>query len=71
MVRASPGSPLVGETLESADIGNRTGVAVVAVQRGDEVIDSLGAETTLGEGDTLIVVSTPDGCATFEETLTG
>ncbi|GAA0548546.1 TrkA C-terminal domain-containing protein [Halorubrum ejinorense] len=66
-----PGSPLVGETLESADIGNRTGVAVVAIQRGDEVIDSPGAETTLGEGDTLIVVGTPDDCATFEEILTG
>jgi TrkA domain protein len=66
-----PGSPLAGETLESADIGNRTGVAVVAIQRGDEVIDSPGAETILGEGDTLIVVGTPDDCAAFEETLTG
>jgi TrkA domain protein len=66
-----PGSPLAGETLESADIGNRTGVAVVAIQRGDEVIDSPGAETILGEGDTLIGVGTPDDCAAFEETLTG
>lgn len=65
-----PGSPLVGETLESADIGNRTGLAVVAIQRGDEVIDSPDAETTLREGDTVIGVGTPDDCAAFEELLT-
>ena len=65
-----PGSPLVGETLASADIGNRTGLAVVAIQRGDEVLDSPGAETTLREGDTLIGVGTRENCAAFEEILT-
>jgi TrkA domain protein len=65
-----PGSPLVGETLASADIGNRTGLAVVAIQRGDEVIDSPDAETTLREGDTIIGVGTRDNCAAFEEILT-
>jgi len=66
-----PGSPLVGETLESADIGNRTGLAVVAIQRDDGVLDSPGAETTLREGDTVIGVGTPENCAAFEELLTG
>ncbi|GAB7010026.1 cation:proton antiporter regulatory subunit [Halorubrum trueperi] len=65
-----PGSPLIGETLESADIGNRTGIAIVAIQRGDEVIDSPGAGTTLREADTLIGVGTPENCAAFEEILT-
>ncbi|TKX86451.1 potassium transporter TrkA [Halorubrum sp. SS5] len=65
-----PGSPLVGETLESADIGNRTGLAVVAIQRDDEVLDSPGAGTTLREGDTLIGVGTPENCEAFEEILT-
>ncbi|GAA0723456.1 TrkA domain protein [Halorubrum trapanicum] len=65
-----PGSPLVGETLESADIGNRTGLAIVAIQRGEEVLDSPGAGTTLCEGDTLIGVGTRENCAAFEEILT-
>ncbi|MUW14016.1 potassium transporter TrkA [Halorubrum sp. CBA1125] len=52
-----PGSPLIGETLESADIGNRTGLAVVAIQREDAVIDSPGADTILREGDTVIGVA--------------
>jgi len=66
-----PGSPLVDETLESADIGNRTGLTIVAIQRDGEVIDSPGAETTLREGDTLIGVGTPENCEAFEEILTG
>jgi TrkA domain protein len=65
-----PGSPLIGETLESADVGNRTGLAVVAIQRDDEVIDSPTADTTLREGDTIIGVGTPENCAAFEEILT-
>lgn len=66
-----PGSPLVDETLESADVGNRTGLTIVAIQREGEVIDSPGAETALREGDTLIGVGTPENCAAFEDVLTG
>ena len=64
-----PGSPLVGETLESADIGNRTGLAIVAIQREAEVIDSPAADTTLREGDTLIGVGTRENCTAFESIL--
>lgn len=65
-----PGSPLIGETLESADIGNRTGFTIVAIQRGEETIDSPPAATTLAEGDTLIGVGTRENCEAFEELLT-
>jgi len=65
-----PGSPLVGETLEGAAIGNQTGLAVVAIQRGDELVDSPSADTALHEGDTVIGVGTPEDCAAFEELLT-
>ncbi|WP_418283942.1 cation:proton antiporter regulatory subunit [Halorubrum sp. DTA46] len=64
-----PGSPLIGESLESADIGNRTGLAIVAIQRDDDVIDSPDASTTLRESDTLIGVGTRENCAAFEEIL--
>ena len=64
-----PGSPLVGETLESADIGNRSGLTIVAIQRGDAVVDSPDADTTLHEGDTLIGVGTRENCTAFEAML--
>ncbi|GAB3701456.1 TrkA C-terminal domain-containing protein [Halorubrum pallidum] len=65
-----PGSPLVGETLESADIGNRTGISIVAIQRGEGVVDSPEADTVLKEGDTVIAVGTREDCAAFEDLLT-
>jgi len=65
-----PGSALIGETLESADVGNRTGLTVVAVQRDDETIDSPPADTLLKEGDTVIGVGTPENCEAFESLLT-
>lgn len=64
-----PGSNLIGETLESAGIGNRTGLTVVAIQRDDTTIDSPPADTTLNEGDTLIGVGTREDCEAFEELL--
>lgn len=65
-----PGSALTGETLGSADIGNRTGFTIVAIQRGEETIDSPPADTTLAEGDTLIGVGTRENCEAFKELLT-
>ena len=65
-----PGSPLVGETLESADIGNRTGISIVAIQRGEGVVDSPEADTVLQESDTVIAVGTREDCAAFEDLLT-
>jgi len=64
-----PGSPLIGETPESADIGNQTGLTIVAIQRDDAVIDSPDADTTLREGDTLIGVGTRENCKAFESML--
>jgi len=65
-----PGSVLIGETLEGADIGNRTGFTVVAIRRGEETIDSPAADTGLEEGDTLIGIGTRENCEAFEELLT-
>ncbi|WP_284010134.1 cation:proton antiporter regulatory subunit [Haloarcula pelagica] len=64
-------SPLVGETLRSADVGQRTGVTVVAVQREDEVLSDTLAETEIRAGDTLVVVGDRDSCDQFEALLAG
>jgi TrkA domain protein len=65
----APGSGLIGETLESAHIGNRTGVTIIAIQRDEQTIDSPPADTDFQEGDTLIVIGTPENCEAFEEVL--
>ncbi|MBP1923117.1 TrkA domain protein [Halorubrum alkaliphilum] len=65
-----PGSNLIGETLESADIANETGLTIVAIQRDDETIDSPPADTRLKEGDTVIGVGTRENCEAFETLLT-
>ncbi|WP_435126282.1 cation:proton antiporter regulatory subunit [Halobaculum sp. D14] len=58
-------SPLVGQTLQDADVRGRTGVTVIAVQRGDETIRNPFPDTTLTDGDTVIVVGTDDQMDAF------
>jgi TrkA domain protein len=65
------GSPLVGETLESAAVGRDTGVTVVAIQRGEEVLSAPDSTTTITAGDTLVVVGDRESCNAFEVLLTG
>ena len=64
-------SPLVGETLESAAVGRKTGVTVVAIQRGEEVLGAPGPDTEILAGDTLVVVGDRESCESFEELLDG
>jgi TrkA domain protein len=65
------GSPLAGQTLGDAAVGERTGVTVVAVQRDGNVIAGPGPETTIEAGDTLVVVGDRESCEAFEATLLG
>ncbi|GCF13457.1 potassium transporter TrkA [Haloarcula mannanilytica] len=64
-------SPLVGETLVSANVGQRTGVTVIAIQRDGEVISGPAPTTTIAAGDTLVVVGERESCEAFEDLLTG
>jgi TrkA domain protein len=66
-----PGSPLVGETISGAGVGARTGVNIVAIRRSEETIDSPTPDTTLEEGDTLVVIGTREECENFETLLSG
>ena len=65
------GSPLIGETLESASIGRETGVTIVAIERDDEIIPSPGADESFEVGDTLVIVGDKESCNEFEALLTG
>lgn len=48
-------SELVGQTLGEAEIGKRTGVTVLAVQRGDTTVSSPDADTRIKADDKLVV----------------
>ncbi len=57
-VLLSPSSPLIGQTPVSAALSSRLGVLLVAVQRGDDYIDS-APDLTMAEGD-IIYVAGPE-----------
>lgn len=51
-------SPLVGETLREANIRSRTGVSVIAVQRGQETVSNPDPTFELEVGDLLVGIGT-------------
>lgn len=55
-------SPFAGKTIGESQIRTRTGASVVALIRdGGEVVPSPTPDDTIGTGDTLVVVGTPQG----------
>jgi Trk K+ transport system NAD-binding subunit len=62
---------LVGQTIAEANIRDRTGCTVVAIERGDEVITEIGADTRIEPGDEIVVAGTGDGIHTFERVFDG
>ncbi|GAB3034546.1 cation:proton antiporter regulatory subunit [Natronobiforma cellulositropha] len=62
---------LVGQSLEEADVRQATGVSIVAIQRGGDVIAPPKPETTIQASDTLVVVGDRDDCTAFESLLGG
>lgn len=62
-------SPVSGQTLEDARIGERTGVTVAAIQREDETLSSPGADDVLFAGDILVTLGTRSDQRAFESLL--
>ncbi|QLG27725.1 cation:proton antiporter regulatory subunit [Halorarum halophilum] len=62
-------SPVVGDTLQEASIRNRTGVSVVAIQRGEETIANPRPDVTIEAGDMLVSLGTREEQQAFEELL--
>ncbi|ELZ17183.1 TrkA-C domain-containing protein [Haloterrigena salina JCM 13891] len=65
----SESAEIAGQTLEEADVRNRTGVSIVAIQRGDDLISPPTPETVLEVDDTLVVIGEREECAEFETLL--
>lgn len=47
---------LAGETLAETQVRNRTGASIIAIQRGEETLESPTAETLVEAGDTLVAL---------------
>jgi TrkA domain protein len=61
------GAPVVGETLADCDIRNRTGVSVMAIQRGDETIPNPDPTTTIEAGDVLVTLGSREEQSTLSD----
>lgn len=65
-------SPLIGMTLEEADLRRLTGVSLMAIRRSSGAeIDYPNGETLLLEGDRLLLVGTPAEISTFSQLASG
>ena len=62
-------SPLVDSTLEASNIRDKTGVTVIAVERGPDAYPSPEPEFTFESGDTLVTIGRSDEQAALEERL--
>ena len=66
-VDIDPASSLVGQSLRAANLRDRTGVSVIAIQRGEETIANPKAETTFEADDILVTLGTRDEQQAFSE----
>ena len=62
-------SPVAGATLQEARIRQRTGVSVVAIQRGEETLANPKPDVVLEPGDTLVSLGTREEQAAFADLL--
>lgn len=51
-------SNLIGQSIEQAAVRDRTGVTILAVQRGDDVISNPNPDFTFNSGDILVTIGT-------------
>ncbi|MFA6333169.1 MAG: cation:proton antiporter [Methanoregula sp.] len=58
-----PGSPLDGITLGGYNLRKRTGMLILALRRGEDMITGMGGETRLLAGDIAIIYATPEDLA--------
>lgn len=65
------GAELDGQTLADAGVRQRTGVSVVAIQRGDTVVPSPDPDVVIEAGNTLVVIGSADDIHRFEPLVAG
>ena len=63
------GSELAGQSIDGSNVRERTGVSIVAIQRGEEVMAPPTPDITIEVDDTIVVVGDREGCSAFETML--
>ena len=66
-IRIGPRSPYMGRPLGDTRARTRTGVSIVAIVRGEQVLASPGPEETLRADDVLVAIGTADGIAAVHQ----
>lgn len=69
-VLITEGNPLVGQTLAETDLRRRSGIGVVALRRGGQLIPNPEASTRLASGDILVVLGARPQLEAFERIST-
>lgn len=63
-------SPLVGATLEEADVRSRTGVSILAIQRDEETFPNPRPSREIQLGDILVSLGTREELSTLHDLVT-
>lgn len=70
-ITISGSSPIAGQALQEAAIRKRTGVSVIAVQRGEQTIANPGPEFEIATSDILVTLGTREELAALDRLLSG
>lgn len=68
-VDIDPSAPVVGQSLQAANIREQTGVSILAIQRGEETIANPKPNTTIEADDILVILGTRDEQQVFSELI--
>ncbi|MFC6864406.1 cation:proton antiporter regulatory subunit [Halomicroarcula sp. GCM10025817] len=63
------GSPVIGKTISDVGVRTRTGVSILAVERGEQTLPNPTPGTELRAEDVLVVVGSGEAHKAFEELL--
>lgn len=63
-------SPIAGQRIRDTKLRSKTGVSILAIQRGDRTISNPAPDTEVRPGDTLVVVGSDAAYDALDELLT-
>ena len=60
---------LAGVRIREANIRERTGCTVIAIERDEETVSDIGPDTTIQSGDVLVIIGSDEAITRFERTI--
>ncbi|MFC7046236.1 cation:proton antiporter regulatory subunit [Halobacteriaceae archaeon GCM10025711] len=70
-VTVAESSPLAGLTLQDADVRQRTGASIIAIQRDERTIANPESDTRIEADDTLVALGGREACLDLKELAEG